>query len=397
MGPSNAVIVTTQPLETQAVLAHLHEVREETSLAGMRSYTGQFRGKQHNLGVVVAATGSGKTAALAMLVNRLITLYQPNFLFSVGMASGVQEVRPGDVVVATKVYPSETGPTVPHVEPRPGVWRASAAVFQRARAEGQQQTWLARLGEPRPDPVPRVLVGALAEGEHQLPFPPSQSLLPFPTWSTDVLALGWEDGSTLAAIRMVSSVPAVVIRGIADLREGNAHADGLALQHRAAHHAAALTFELLAALEQEAFSLPFASEPAILPEEQEDARWVQTRFQEMRGVPPHLPGWDAIVHQRGVVFAHQTDFSSVEAKPDRRRLGTQEDLVSTSRIWEESLARLQQELETKEDWRDVAWQNERTTIQSLEAFPESWGAWASRWGNREYHQPNAQKGLCYAD
>ena len=43
MGPYDAVIVTTQPMETQTVLAHLHEVREETHLAGMISYIGQLR------------------------------------------------------------------------------------------------------------------------------------------------------------------------------------------------------------------------------------------------------------------------------------------------------------------------------------------------------------------
>lgn len=91
----DAVIVTSRPLETQAVLAHLQEVREETYLTGMVAYAGQFRGKQRTLGVMVAGMGSGKTATLVLLAERLISLYQPTLVCSVGLASGVQEVRPG--------------------------------------------------------------------------------------------------------------------------------------------------------------------------------------------------------------------------------------------------------------------------------------------------------------
>jgi nucleoside phosphorylase len=239
------VILTALGLERQAVLAHLQNVQKIVHPGGTIYHWGSFSGKHRLWRVAVAEIGIGGPPA-AVETERAISYFHPEITFFVGIAGGLKDVQIGDVVAAIKVYSYESGKVAQRFEPRPEVWRASYALEQCARAEVHQDDWLLRLGDLSPEPRPRVFVGALAAGEKVVSSKRSSIYLLLQAIYGDALAVEMEGHGFLQAVHANHTVYALVVRGISDLIEEKTKADASGSQQRAARHAAAFAFELLA-------------------------------------------------------------------------------------------------------------------------------------------------------
>ncbi len=174
----------------------------------------------------------------------------------VGTAGGLKDVRHGDVVVATKIYAYESGKAGVTFEPRPEMGRTSYAFVQRANQEALTDDWLTRLSDnPRPDPVPRVLLGPLAAGNVLLVSTHSELAERLRATYGDTLAVEMEGHGFLQAVEIHPNVHGMVIRGIANLLDDKETADAAGWPAIAARHAAAFAFQVLAH-----FTLPGATD-----------------------------------------------------------------------------------------------------------------------------------------
>jgi nucleoside phosphorylase len=237
-------MLTALGLERQAVLAHLENSEEAVHPEGTIYWCGQFQGKQHHWQVAVAEIGMGGTSA-ATETERAISYFHPQYAFFVGVAGGLKDVKLGDVVAATKVYAYESGKEAQTFEARPEVWKVSYALEQRAKAVSGAPDWQARLPEPRTDPVPSSLVGAIAAGEKVIASQQASIYKLLRTTYGDALAVEMEGHGLLQAVRANQQVSALVVRGISDLVVGKKRTDKEGWQPIAARHAAAFAFEVL--------------------------------------------------------------------------------------------------------------------------------------------------------
>ena len=241
-----AVVVTALPVEYNAVRAHLGELREDEHPEGDVYERGVFQGDERAWDVGIVEMGMGNPN-VAQRTERAIDHFKPDAVLFVGVAGGIKDVKIGDVVVATKVYGFHSGKAADEFKTRPEVGLPQHRILERARAERRKPGWLKRLAEP-PEAAPQVFLGAIAAGEQVVTSTQSESYKLIREAYNDALAVEMESYGFLKAAQAHSGLEALVVRGISDLLQGKAEADGGGSQERASRHAAAFAFEVLAKL-----------------------------------------------------------------------------------------------------------------------------------------------------
>lgn len=241
------VILTAIPAEYYAVRQHLQDVREIVHEHGTVYEQGLFlaKGKTWEVGIAQIGIGNVRSATEA---ERAITYFNPRFAFFVGIAGGLKDVRLGDVVVAKKVYAYEAGKEEIHFRPRPEIGQPAYALLQRAQIEAGRTAWLQRLGDAIPQPTPHVLSAPIAAGERIQASTRSATYKLIKMNYSDAAAIEMEGYGFLLALHSHPQVGGLVIRGISDLIDDKSEADTAHFQEKAANHASAFAFEVLAGL-----------------------------------------------------------------------------------------------------------------------------------------------------
>jgi nucleoside phosphorylase len=241
-----AVILTALPVEYRSVRAFLTNLQEEVHAQGTVYERGRFLVGERRWNVGIVEIGAGNAGA-ALEAERAIAYFNPDVILFVGVAGGIKDVVLGDVVASTKVYGYESGKAGELFLPRPGVGLTDYGLEQRAKAEARKDNWLKRIRSI--EPSPRVFVAPIAAGEKVVSSMQSEVFRFIRSNYGDAVALEMEGFGFLEAVRANRRVSAMVIRGISDLIDGKADADGKGSQEVAAHHASAFAFEMLAKLE----------------------------------------------------------------------------------------------------------------------------------------------------
>ncbi len=244
-----AVILTAINVEFIAVRKHLSNIREET-YRGTVYERGDFTTAYGTWDVGIGQIGTGNSASAAA-VERAITHFDPEIILFVGVAGGVKDVKIGDVVAAERVYDYESGKVHDTAFlKRPKVGMSSYSLIERAKAEARNENWLRRIYCYGPTPVslprPHVLVGPIAAGEKVIASTRSELFDFLYKNYNDTLAVEMEGRGFLEAARANERVQALIIRGISDLIDNKTSFDARGSQERAASHAAAFAFEILA-------------------------------------------------------------------------------------------------------------------------------------------------------
>ncbi len=279
------VILTALPVEFEAVRTY-GEDWQERECKGTLYEQCIFSTGAGSWHVVIAQIGAGNVGA-ALEVERAITCFQPQVVFFVGVAGGVKDVHIGDVVVATKVHGYESGKETEHqFLPRPDMGQTSYRLVQQAQAVQRKGDWIARMkgGRAKLRARPQVFVGPIASGEKVVTSARSDLALFLHSSYNDVLAVEMEARGTLKAIHANAAVEALVIRGISDLLDGKSVADAKGSQERAAHHASAFAFELLARLDPATFASPYRTQTQLITK----GDFAQQTASDII-FPPHLP------------------------------------------------------------------------------------------------------------
>lgn len=212
--PCEVLILTARSEEFLAVLSHLQDVQEVDQ--GTIYDLGSFPGK-HGLWHVAVALIDGGGIAAASEAQKALDLFSPRIALFVGIAGGLKDVQPGDIVVSSKIYAYESGKDAAHFAPRPELWHGHHDLVQRARHEAHSPSWLARLGENRPDVPPQVLIGPLAAGNTLLASKQALLVSLLQANYGDALAIEMEGHGFLQAVSLHAEVHGLVIRGIANL------------------------------------------------------------------------------------------------------------------------------------------------------------------------------------
>jgi nucleoside phosphorylase/predicted ATPase len=239
-----AVILTAISEEVDAVLAHLANRREYVHRHRFIFEVGLFVSETTVWRVAVAECSAGNVQA-ALHLDNAIDCFNPDVVLFVGVGGGIKDVALGDVVASSKIYRFHSGKAGERFLPRPLLENPDLALEQRAKAVRRNGAWPKRIQCERGKNDPRAFVGPIAAGENVVASEHSEAYRFLKDNYSDALAVEMEGYGFLSAARF-GSCPGLVVRGISDLCEGKSKSDGEGWQPRAAAHAAAFAFELLA-------------------------------------------------------------------------------------------------------------------------------------------------------
>jgi nucleoside phosphorylase len=263
-----AVILTALPVEYLAVRSHLTGLQEEMHSQGTIYERGKFLANGQEWEVGIAEVGAGN-AGTAVEAERAINYFKPDFLFFVGIAGGIKDVKVGDVVAATKVYGYESGKVGETFSARPRVGQSSHAVVQRARSEARKGEWLLRLSS-NSGSQPRVFVEPIAAGEKVLASTDSDLFQFLRNNYNDAIAVEMEGFGFLSAAFAYPNIKTMVIRGISDLikdKNANDPIEGTEeeRQERASQNASVFAFQVLSKLQVNEIAAPEKPAKPITP------------------------------------------------------------------------------------------------------------------------------------
>ena len=249
--PLKAVILTALSDEFKAVRKFVKQPHKVRHSEGNVYEQGTFaaNGREWQVGIVQTGAGDSKSA---LQTERAISYFEPDVVLFVGVAGGLKDVAIGDVVAAEKVYGYESGKAEQEFKPRPEIELSGFSFIEEAKAEERSENpaWLNRLGN-LPQPIPRLRVGPIAVGEKVVASKESDVYKFLRQNYSDAIAVEMEGYGFLKAVNSRGRpLPAIVIRGISDLidnkNDGVNQESEEVLQQKAARHASALAFQLLA-------------------------------------------------------------------------------------------------------------------------------------------------------
>ena len=242
--------------------AHLRSHRVERHDAGTIFEIGSLPDVRWQ--VVHAQTGTGNQQA-AIVTERAIRQFHPDLVMLVGIAGRLHDdLRLGDIVVATKVYAvhgGREGDTGFH--PRPESRLADHRYDQQARRVADNGTWQKTLpAGPKPDP--NVYFRPIASGEVVLDGAKSEFRRRLQRDYEDAAVIEME-GAGVALACHLNNVPMIDVRAVSDHAAGEKEeTDQGGWQPIAARNAAAFGVAALGELTPARRSVLSAEEHALL-------------------------------------------------------------------------------------------------------------------------------------
>lgn len=237
-------ILTALDLELRAVLAHIDDPQRHTGSDGTVYLTGTFETAGAVWEISAAAIGAGNVGAAAAMPSVIFDT-DPEAVFFVGIAGGIKDVELGDVVAPDQVFLYSAGKAGATFIPSANVYRPTYALVSNARATVNQDLWQKRIVSAPAEP-PKALIEPIAAGEQVVSSTRSATYKLIRKHYQRAVAVEMEGGGFLAGTYRHLKVESLVVRGISDLLDDKDLTDAAGWQRRAAAHAAAFAFEVIA-------------------------------------------------------------------------------------------------------------------------------------------------------
>lgn len=239
------LIQTALSLEFEAVKAFLNDIQPLRHPSTGSIYN---KGRYNDNEVLVVETGAGNVRS-ADETGRAIEFFNPDYVFFVGVAGGLKDVKIGDVVASSKVIGFEMGKDDTEFKPRFDSIPSSYILEQIAKHVKREGQWK-NLIKIDNQIQPEAFVQPIAAGEKVVSSNRSVTFSYLKKYCSDAVAVDMEGNGFLLAARPYHS-HAIEVRGISDLIESKSEADAGGSQPRAAANAAAFCFEMINQIETE--------------------------------------------------------------------------------------------------------------------------------------------------
>ncbi|MEM7039424.1 MAG: 5'-methylthioadenosine/S-adenosylhomocysteine nucleosidase [Bacteroidota bacterium] len=245
------LILTALELERKAVLQLLTQTHP---LVHPETKTRYMEGQWNGVKVTVGRTRATNVNSAAE-TERAVAFLKPDYVFYLGVAGGLKDVKICDIVIGEDVYGYERGKAAEGgFRPRPQFGKSSyelceaIATFQYA--ESWQLLQPTMYNERYQGPV-EVFTGTIAAGE-KVDASETSDLHQFLAQNcSHALAIEMEGLGFLSAMHARQGHEALLVRGISDLVEKKSESDNEGNQHLAANIVAHFVLEFIAYLEEE--------------------------------------------------------------------------------------------------------------------------------------------------
>jgi nucleoside phosphorylase len=246
---SKILIQTALSLEFEAIKAFLVDIKiVKHPSTGSVYNEGRYNGNE----ILIVETGAGNVRS-ADETGRAIDFFKSDYVFFVGVAGGLKDVKIGDVVASSKVIGFEMGKDDTEFKPRLDTIPSSYVLEQIAKHVKREGKWR-RLIKIENANEPEAFVQPIAAGEKVVSSNQSVAFSYLKKYCSDAVAIDMEGNGFLIAARSYNA-HAIEVRGISDLIENKADADAGGSQPRAAANAAAFCFEMINQIKTEDLKL----------------------------------------------------------------------------------------------------------------------------------------------
>jgi adenosylhomocysteine nucleosidase len=237
------LILTALSLEFDEIRSLLSNRKIESHPSASSIYTrGVYKSGDQVYDILLVETGPGNTKA-ADETSRAMDYFKPDFVFFIGVAGGVKDVKLGDVVASTKIIGYETGKDDITFKPRFDTMPASYLLEQLAKLVKRENVWRQKISD-LPDRIPEAFVQPIAAGDKVVSSNKSVVFSYLKQHASDAVAVDMEGVGFLASVRPYHA-HAIEIRGISDLIENKEDADASGSQPMAVKSAAAFAFSII--------------------------------------------------------------------------------------------------------------------------------------------------------
>ncbi len=231
-------------LEFLAVRERLSNVEPHVSDEGLQYDVGQISLEDVTCDVAVVLCGQGSDRA-GSTASDVVRMFNPRFLFLVGVAGSIKDARLGDVVIGDVIYDytrskeEETG----NISIRScNTHRVKSWIDQTASAVARE--YLIGRQATSPSTNFRVFSGAIASGGSLIANIDGPTIKVLREHYSDTLAVEMEAAGFMTACHSRDK-PALVVRGISDVIVGKEESDSTGGQERAAKNAADVCISIM--------------------------------------------------------------------------------------------------------------------------------------------------------
>lgn len=255
------LIITPLALEYDAVVQHLNLDTPPMVAEGAAYTIGHFSGKHQHYKVVLREPGM-LPVEMALATEKAIQKFHPQIALLIGVAGGIKDVSPGDVLIANKVYGYEGGKEDKDgFKARPVAGMCSKDLLAFAQILSKNESWKDRTKENAP--LAKIHFGAIAAGNKIVATVDNPTYQRIKMHYNDTLGVEMEADGFIAALQQHIGIHGLVIRGISDMCEGKTEGADTYWQPLAAKRAAAVAMELLDILNEKEIRL---TNPGAPPE-----------------------------------------------------------------------------------------------------------------------------------
>jgi nucleoside phosphorylase len=242
------VIQTALPLEQKAVVAKLTNIHDYIHPLSNTIYkVGNLISNGNLLQIIVGKTNQTNINA-GIETERIIQHFTPTYIFFVGVAGGLKDVKVGDVVIGTDVYGYERGKAKNEFFARPQFGFSSSELEQKAVNYSNSAEWRrhsSSLVDRKFHNEILVYPGTIASGEKVVGSFDSELYRFLQKECSHALAVEMEGLGFLEACRPYPLIKSLLIRGISDLINEKENSDSKGSQPYAAKNATEFLFGLI--------------------------------------------------------------------------------------------------------------------------------------------------------
>ena len=202
-------------LQAKSYLKNIREIKEENTPFD----EGEYQIDDKKITIVLSRTGKGTQKAGIILTKALRIKPKPDYVFFVGIAGGIKDLKIGDVIVADKFYYGEIGKDGEKFYARPEAGYSEYKLVESARIESRKDDWK-KFCKQNNDNSNNVIIGVVctfekvvANNDPDISF--TYNLIT--EHYNDSQAVDMESGGMIASSRINSVSNLVVIRGISDM------------------------------------------------------------------------------------------------------------------------------------------------------------------------------------
>lgn len=260
------VIQTALTLEREPILNRLLNVYDELHPESRTVYKiGEI---QYIKGVKIVVGLTDQTNVnSAIETERIIQHFKPDYIFFVGVAGGLKDVKVGDIVIGADIFGYERGKVSDEILSRPQFAISSYELCQHALNYSLSEAWKTKVGNLSTDAFPQginVFMGTIASGEKVVGSTASALYKHLKLHSSHALAVEMEGFGFLEACRAYPLIKSLVVRGISDLVNDKKQSDDAGSQPYAANNAVEFLFGIIDQLKLEQNSTRFSKKDMLL-------------------------------------------------------------------------------------------------------------------------------------